>query len=85
MVEAWANGEVLFVRGQIPPDLTHERELWAIPADSGEPRSLGLKMKGLREVRVHPDGHRVAFTSGAPSWEVRVLENFLPHSLTKSE
>lgn len=77
-VEAWANDEVLFVRGELPPDLTRERELWAIRADGGQPRSLGLRMKGLREVRVHPDGRRVAFTSGAPSWEIRVMENFFP-------
>jgi hypothetical protein len=36
-------------------------------------------MEGLRHLRVHPDGRRVAFTVGPyVKTEVWVLENFLP-------
>jgi Tol biopolymer transport system component len=55
-----------------------ERELWAIPVQGGQPRPLGLSMAGLREPRVAPDGKRIAFTAGANTFEVWVMENFLP-------
>jgi tricorn protease-like protein len=54
-------------------------ELWRISAEGGEPQKLGLAMKGLRNLRFHPDGRRIAFSAGTPfSAEVWVLENFLP-------
>ncbi len=53
-------------------------ELWSIPAEGGKPQKLGLAMTGLRGLRFHPDGRRVAFTAGGSKDEVWVLENFLP-------
>lgn len=58
-------------------------ELWRIPADGGEPQPLGVAMEGVRlyGVRIHPDGRRIAFTTGRSSaysaFEVWVLEDFL--------
>ena len=53
-------------------------ELWRIPAEGGEPQRLGLAMENLRDVTVHPDGRRIAFSAGKEGAEVWVLENFLP-------
>ena len=53
-------------------------ELWRVPAEGGEPQRLGLAMEHLREVRVHPDGQRLAFVGGRDKYEVWVMENFLP-------
>jgi Tol biopolymer transport system component len=53
-------------------------EMWRIPVAGGEPQRLGLAMDRLRGLSVHPDGRRIAFTSGAPEIEVWVMENLLP-------
>lgn len=38
---------------------------------------MELEAPALREVRMHPDGIRIAFTAGAPHREVWAMENFL--------
>jgi Tol biopolymer transport system component len=58
-------------------------ELWRIPAEGGEPRRLGLTshtggFSSGASLSVHPDGRRIAFSSGEQNIEVWVLENFLP-------
>lgn len=53
-------------------------ELASVSIEGGEPRKLGLNMKGLREIQLHPDGKRLAFTAGEPKAELWALENFLP-------
>ena len=53
------------------------RTLWRIDVNGGEPRSMGLTMDGLREVRVRPDGRLMTFTAGDSQWEVWSMENFL--------
>jgi len=53
-------------------------ELWRIPVEGGEPQKLGLSMDWLRHLRIHPDGKRVAFSSGHFTAEIWVMENFLP-------
>jgi Tol biopolymer transport system component len=52
--------------------------VWRIPAAGGVPQPLDLPMDGLNVgLRIHPDGRRVAFTSGEPRGEIWVLENLL--------
>ena len=53
-------------------------ELWRVPAEGGTPEKVGLAMEDLRELRVHSDGRRIAFTAGKGKSEVWVMENFLP-------
>ncbi len=53
-------------------------QLWRLPAQGGEPEQLDLAMDGLRDLRVHPDGRRLAFTAGRNRQEIWVMENFLP-------
>jgi Tol biopolymer transport system component len=51
---------------------------WRVPAAGGEARKLDIPVKGLRELRVHPDGKRVAMWVQEPGSEIWVLENYLP-------
>jgi TolB protein len=54
-------------------------ELWRIAAEGGQPERLAPLPRPLNgELRLHPDGQRVAFTGGEDKFEVWVLENFLP-------
>ncbi len=53
-------------------------ELWRIAVDGGKPQKLDLVVEGLRSVRMHPDGQRIAFGVGKSSQELWVMENFLP-------
>jgi Tol biopolymer transport system component len=55
-----------------------KRELWRVAVESGEPERLGLAMPGLSEVRVHPDGRRIAFAAGEFRAEIWAMERFLP-------
>src|SRR5450759_5009828 len=58
--------------------LNQEGQVWRIAASGGETRKLAIPVKGLRELRVHPDGKRVAMWAQEPGSEIWVLENFLP-------
>jgi len=57
-------------------------ELWRIPVAGGEPQNLGLTMKKMEHLSIHPDGYRIAFTGPGPTLgpEVWVMENILPTS-----
>jgi len=61
-------------------------ELCRISADGGEPEKLGLEMRRLFLMSVHPDGQHIAFKSsaGRPA-EVWVMENFLPTGVSKAK
>jgi Tol biopolymer transport system component len=67
--------QVFFTKGGTAgQDLTFE--LWRVPAQGGEAQEVGLTMEFLREVRVHPDGKRIAFAAGwSGTPEVWVMEN----------
>ncbi len=72
---------VLFVRTvPVGKEQKQHGELWTVPFDGGPARSLGLSMPALRDVRVSPDGGRIAFTSGFPDQGIWVFENFLPQA-----
>jgi len=57
---------------------TDEGQVWSIPASGGQARKLAIPVKGLTQLRVHPDGKRVAMSIEEPGAEIWVLENFLP-------
>jgi Tol biopolymer transport system component len=52
--------------------------LWRVPSDGGEPLKLAERPaeQGLHNVRLSPDGKRVAFTSGLGRGEIWVMEDF---------
>lgn len=55
-------------------------ELWRIPIDGGAPRKLGFESKSLTNLRLNPDGRRLAFGFAGDEGDsgVWVIENFLP-------
>src|SRR5207253_2581322 len=54
-------------------------ELWRFPIAGGAPQKIDLKGASPRgDFSIHPDGHRIAFTSGDRPREVWAIENFLP-------
>jgi Tol biopolymer transport system component len=62
------------VRGRTP----NQWELWRVPAEGGEPQRIGLIPGRFRDVRLHPDGRRMAILDAKVNFEVWVMENFLP-------
>ena len=57
-------------------------ELWRISVEGGDPENLGLTMKKMESLSIHPGGLRIAFTGPGPrpGAEVWAIENFLPTS-----
>ncbi len=53
-------------------------ELWRVSAEGGKPEKLDIKMIKMGGIRVHPDGERIAFSSGESGAEVWEMQNFLP-------
>ena len=64
---------LLFVKAQSQQPAS----LWRISVKGGEPQPLGLKMEGISDLRLHPDGRQIAFTGGERKLEIWVMENFL--------
>jgi Tol biopolymer transport system component len=75
---AWASDgqSVVFTKQPSPDD--SKTELWQISVQGGEPRKLDLTAENMRELRVNPDGRRIAFTAGQDKQAVWAMENFLP-------
>jgi tricorn protease-like protein len=53
-------------------------ELWRVAVDNGESERVGIAMAGLIDVRVHPDGRRIAFFAQDLGAELWAMERFLP-------
>jgi Tol biopolymer transport system component len=70
---AWSPDQryLFFVRPKISA-------IWRVPVAGGEAENIGVNG---RQLRVHPDGRRIAFDSVVdPRSEVWALENFLPRT-----
>jgi Tol biopolymer transport system component len=75
---AWTpDGKIILYVKRTASGKEEKRELWQIPSAGGEPKKINIGME-LREMRLHPDGRRIVFTSGKNSNEIWVMENFLP-------
>lgn len=48
--------------------------LWRIAAGGGEPTKIPIDLQSYRAFRLHPDGKRLVFDAGNPSYEVWVIE-----------
>ena len=57
---------------------SQKTELWEIAADGSQPHRLDITADTIRQLRVSPDGHHIAFDTGAFSSEIGVMENLLP-------
>ena len=60
--------------------------IWVHPVAGGEPRKieLGADVSG-RNLRIHPDGRRVAFTAGQDRNEIWVMEGLQPARTTSTQ
>jgi len=75
---AWTpDGKIILYVKRTASGKEEKRELWQIPSAGGEPKKINIGME-LREMRLHPDGRRIVFTSGKNSNEIWAMENFLP-------
>jgi len=57
---------------------TKGRQLWRVAVENGVSEKLGIAMEGLLQVRVHPDGRRIAFFASQLGAELWAMERFLP-------
>ncbi len=57
--------------------------LWRIAATGGEPTNIPVDLRGIRAFRLHPDGKRLAFDAGEPSYEVWVMERRIATTSTR--
>jgi Tol biopolymer transport system component len=62
------------------PYTARQWQLYRVAVEGGEPQRLGLNVASMLtgELRLHPDGRRVAIDDIKPNLEVWVMENFLP-------
>jgi Tol biopolymer transport system component len=54
--------------------------LWTVDMAAGEARPLPLTMDQIFQIRFHPNGREILFTSGSPRTENWLLEGFLENS-----
>jgi Tol biopolymer transport system component len=59
------------------PTLNQKSEVWRVPVEGGSFQNVGISMDLLADLRMNPDGKRIAFTAGEFKSEVWVLEHFL--------
>ena len=64
------NGRFLF--------FSKSNQLWRVAVENGESEKLDIAMPGLLQVRVHPDGRRIAFFGWEFGAELWAMERFLP-------
>ena len=77
----WApdSRQILFMRPVGRPGEVMRSELWGVPVQGGEQRSLGFSVpQDVGNLSIHPDGKQLAFHVGEGAAEVWVMENFLP-------
>jgi dipeptidyl aminopeptidase/acylaminoacyl peptidase len=77
--QGWTpRGDLLFTTPvkstQTPPPV----RLWRTSSTGGEPRDMGLEMRGLGGIRINADGTELSFTAGFDGGEVRAMEHAVP-------
>jgi Tol biopolymer transport system component len=76
---AWTpDGRYLLFAKRVQHSGNAMSELWRIPVEGGSLERIALKTDLVRELRLHPDGRRIAFLDGTIATEIWVMENFLP-------
>jgi Tol biopolymer transport system component len=78
--------QILFFRRVGRLDEGGRSELWGVPVDGGEPRSLAFSVpQAVESLSIHPDGKQLAFHVREQATEIWVMENFLPGSEAASK
>ena len=66
---------LLFVRTEVRGDDGEDHRLWRIQPDGSGAMELDqIPGTGVRNLRLHPDGSRIALTGGERRWEIWALE-----------
>ena len=61
-------------------------QLWLVPIDGGAPRKIDVALSNpATAIRVNPDGRQIAYVFGQNTFEVMVLENFLPKARAEAK
>ncbi|MDH3289764.1 MAG: hypothetical protein OEO20_14385 [Gemmatimonadota bacterium] len=77
----WApDGTHLIFTAVIPDEAAGPSRMWAVATAGGQPYRIGIQDVGLTQLRIHPDGRRIAYRAGQPQQEVWVMADFLPNS-----
>jgi Tol biopolymer transport system component len=77
---AWSpdSQKILFVKQSDGKNDREKRcELWISSVDSGENRKLGDMARMIGWISLHPDAHRLVFSTGSPRSEIWAMENVL--------
>jgi Tol biopolymer transport system component len=80
---AWTPDSRALIVGKSVAATNDVAELWLVPVDGSDPRKLQFDSEHFvagEGFRLSPDGRQIAFIgqAGAPGYEIRALENFLP-------
>jgi Tol biopolymer transport system component len=84
VLEFSPDGRWLYYVAQESAGLDAPNKLMRVSAGGGKPEETGLSTSLLARFSIHPNGDRIAFSSGRRSEEVWVLENFAPGTRTAS-
>lgn len=71
---------ILYARQKEPGPTVSAVEVLRVAVAGGEPEPIGLEMEMLSQLRLHPDGRRLAFVAGESAGELWVMKDFLPGS-----
>jgi Tol biopolymer transport system component len=79
MVWAPEGRDIIYITDLITPTGKDRGSvLWKVSVEGGEPQKIWQTTENIEELRVHPDGQRIAFSGRKASCEIWVMENFLP-------
>jgi hypothetical protein len=78
----WAPDSTGVIVEKMSPDNDDQQEFWLLPVRGGQAKKLDNALSARKagfnpQMRVHPDGRRIAYVGGKQVNEVWVLENFL--------
>jgi Tol biopolymer transport system component len=79
------DGSHLIYVTRTPANPGRPRQVWAVAAAGGEPHPVGIEDTRLGQLRIHPDGRRIAYRAGEEQQEVWVMEDFLPEPTDREQ
>ena len=66
------SGHLLYAR-----DGKEGSRVWRVNIKTGKAEDTGIGASGLRHLRVHPDGHRIAFAVANSGFEIWAMDGLL--------
>ena len=81
IAQAWSTDSRVIILTRFAPSASDPHHVWSIDRLGGGPIDMHLDIHGLTGVNalaLSPDGRHLAYTEGAVTWDVRVMDRFLP-------